>query len=74
LRHETALAELHAEDGTLEALRNNTKAASELVQNKSAEIDGLRTTLAVDEREREIRLSDLKGSTVDGGAGSRGWR
>ena len=70
------MAELHAEDDALETLRNNTKAASELVQNKTAEIDGLRTTLAVDEREREIRLSDLKGSTVNGGAASgwRGWR
>ena len=74
LRYETALAELHAEDGALETLKNNTKAAGELVQNKSAEVDGLRTTLAVDEREREIRLSDLKGSTVNGGARSRGWR
>lgn len=55
-------------------MRNNTKAAAELVQNKTAEIDGLRTTLAVDEREREIRLSDLKGSTINSGTGSRGWR
>ena len=68
------MAELHAEDDALETLKNSTKAASELVQNKSAEIDGLRTTLAVDERERVIRLGDLKGSTINGGAGSRGWR
>ena len=74
MRHETALAELHAEDDALQTLRNNTKAAAERVQNKTTEIEGLRNTLAVDEREREIRLSDLKGSTINSGAGSRGWR
>ena len=74
MRHETALAELHAEDDALETLKSSTKAAAELVQNKTSEIDDLRTTLAVDEREREIRLSDLKGSTINGGTRLRGWR
>jgi hypothetical protein len=73
LRHDTALAELHAEDDALQTLKNSTKAAAELVQNKTVEIDDLRTTLAVDEREREIRLSDLKKSTINGGARSS-WR
>ena len=68
------MAELHAEDDALETLRNNTKAAAELVQSKSAEIDDLRSTLAVDEREREIRLSDLKGSTVNGAGPKSLWK
>ena len=68
------MAELHAEDDALETLRNNTKAAADLVQNRSAEIDSLRDALAVNEREREIRLSDLKGSTVDGAGSKFLWR
>lgn len=64
LRHDTAMAELAAEDDAIAALKNNSKEATELVQEKSAEVDSLRTTLAVDERERELRLSNLKGSTV----------
>jgi len=66
MRYETAQAELSAEADTLETLKHNSKEAAEKVQDKAAEVASLRATLAVDEREREIRLSDLKGQTVNG--------
>lgn len=66
MRYETSLAELQAEADTLETLKNNSREAAEKVQDKSVQVDTLRTTLAVEERERELRLSDLKLSTVNG--------
>jgi len=45
----------------LETLRENAKDATEKVQDKAAEVDALRRMLAVDEREREVRLGELSG-------------
>ncbi|KAF8802472.1 hypothetical protein BYT27DRAFT_6761869 [Phlegmacium glaucopus] len=77
MRHETAIAELSAEVDALETLKNNSKEAAEKVQEKATEVEGLRTSLAVDERERELRLSNLKGPTVHGAPTKRSgslWR
>lgn len=65
MNYETSLAELNAESGTLETLKTNSKEATEQVQEKTAQVESLRTTLAIEGRERELKLSDLKGSTVN---------
>lgn len=62
MKYETAQAELNAEAETLDLLRANAREATQSVQDKSAEVDALRQTLALDEREREVKLSELKGS------------
>lgn len=59
-RYETTMARLKAEEANVERVRNSAREATERVQDKSAEIDGLRLTFGVDEREREIKLSQLK--------------
>jgi DNA repair ATPase RecN len=65
-KYETHQAELNAEAYTLETLKNNAREATERMQEKAAEVDALRQTLAVDEREREVRLTELKGSKRSG--------
>lgn len=60
-RHETLQAQLKAEADTLEAVRDGARQATERVQFKSQEVDSLRKMLSVDEREREVKLSELKG-------------
>ncbi|KAF8150685.1 hypothetical protein B0H34DRAFT_801621 [Crassisporium funariophilum] len=62
MRYETAQAELNADADALETLRNSSREATERVQDKAAEVDSLRATLAVDEREREVKLGQLRGS------------
>lgn len=77
MRYETAQAELNAEVEALDVLKNNSKEAAERVQEKSAEVDSIRATLAIDQRERKLKLSDLKGSTVNGAGAKRSsslWR
>ncbi|KAF9522066.1 hypothetical protein CPB83DRAFT_150876 [Crepidotus variabilis] len=59
--YETALAQLNAEAENLETLRLSAREATEKLQDKAAEIDSLRATLSVDEREREVKLGQLKG-------------
>jgi hypothetical protein len=71
MRYETSLAELQAEADTLETLKNNSREAAEKVQEKTVQVEALRKTLAVEERERELRLSGLKLSTVDNGTGAK---
>lgn len=61
---EKAGAELNAESETLEMLRANALDATARMQDKAAEVDALRKTLAVDNREREVRLAQLAGKSV----------
>ncbi|KAK0193844.1 hypothetical protein F5146DRAFT_405596 [Armillaria mellea] len=58
-KYETAQAQLQAEMETLDSSRNNAREATEHVQEKSQEVDGLRTMFGVDEREREVKLVEL---------------
>ncbi|KAK0223287.1 hypothetical protein IW262DRAFT_1268641 [Armillaria fumosa] len=58
-KYETAQAQLQAETETLDSSRNNAREATEHVQEKSQEVDCLRTMFGVDEREREVRLIEL---------------
>jgi predicted flap endonuclease-1-like 5' DNA nuclease len=60
-RFDTAQAAVNAEVETLEAVRTSAQEATEHLQQKSAEVNALRSTLAVDEREREVKLTQLKG-------------
>ncbi|KAF9472123.1 hypothetical protein BDN70DRAFT_887351 [Pholiota conissans] len=62
--YETANAELNAEGETLEAVRANARDATARMQDKAAEVDSLRKTLAVDNREREIKLAQLEGRSA----------
>ncbi|KAF4613868.1 hypothetical protein D9613_007613 [Agrocybe pediades] len=61
LKYEREMAELQAEESALEAMRERGREATEKVQDKAAECDALRRVLAVDEREREVRLGELSG-------------
>ncbi len=45
----------------LEISRNNAKEATASMQEKSQEVDGLRTMFDVDEKEREVKLVELTG-------------
>lgn len=58
---ETAQAAVDAEVGNLEAVRQSARDETEHMQKKTAEVNALRSTLAVDEREREVKLTQLKG-------------
>lgn len=60
-RYELALAELNSESETLDTLRASSREATERMQDKAAEVDILRKTLAVDSREREVKLAQLNG-------------
>ncbi|KAF8959498.1 hypothetical protein BDZ97DRAFT_1667013 [Flammula alnicola] len=61
MRYDMAQAQLNAEVEALETLRNNAREATERMQDKAAEVDVLRQTLAMDEREREVKLAQLRG-------------
>ena len=61
MRCDTAQATVNTAVEVLETLRAGAREATEHVQRKSAEVSILRSTLAVDEREREVRLTQLKG-------------
>jgi hypothetical protein len=61
MRCDTVQATVNTAVEVLEALRAGAREATEHVQRKSAEVSILRSTLAVDEREREVRLTQLKG-------------
>jgi hypothetical protein len=58
-KYEAAQARLHAEEEVLETVRNSGKDLMQRLQEKSQEVDGLRTTYAVDERERAEKLAEL---------------
>lgn len=60
-QHDSALAALNAEKEALDALRERAREATESMQDKTVEIEGLRAMFGVDEREREIKLRELKG-------------
>ncbi|KAF8623640.1 hypothetical protein AX17_007340 [Amanita inopinata Kibby_2008] len=60
-KYETALAQFNAESDTLESVRNNAREATEQMQEKSQEVDSLRTMYGIDERERELKLVQLGG-------------
>ncbi|KAG6899962.1 hypothetical protein C0993_004863 [Termitomyces sp. T159_Od127] len=58
-RYEAAQARLHSEDEALEIVRNKARDATEKLQEKSQEVDSLRTMFAVDERERAAKLAAI---------------
>ncbi|KAL1738664.1 hypothetical protein HDZ31DRAFT_69754, partial [Schizophyllum fasciatum] len=59
VRYETSLAEMNAFGEALELARENARKATEGIQEKSQEVDALRTMYGVDEREREVKLTSL---------------
>ncbi|TFK40174.1 hypothetical protein BDQ12DRAFT_734188 [Crucibulum laeve] len=65
-QYEAALGKLNAEEEALATIRNNAREVTEKMQEKSQEIDGLRTMLNVDERESEVKLAQLKGLRKSG--------
>ncbi|KIK62930.1 hypothetical protein GYMLUDRAFT_471361 [Collybiopsis luxurians FD-317 M1] len=64
-KYEVAQAAMQAESEILEIARNNARSATENMQEKATEVDGLRKVFGVDEREREVMLTDLKGKSKD---------
>ncbi|KAF8896314.1 hypothetical protein BD779DRAFT_1433515 [Infundibulicybe gibba] len=60
-KYETAQAQLNAETETLEACKNHAREITEHMQEKSQEVDSLRTMFSIDEREREVKLIELSG-------------
>lgn len=71
---ENSKARLRTEEETLETLRQNSREATERMQEKAAEVDSLRATLAVDEREREAKLNELKGRVPRTNRSSGFWK
>ncbi|KIM40524.1 hypothetical protein M413DRAFT_72946 [Hebeloma cylindrosporum] len=63
-RCDMAQAAVNAELDNLEILRNEARRLTEELQRKTADIDTLRSTLAVDEREREVKLTQLRGTAA----------
>ncbi|KAL1696846.1 hypothetical protein GGG16DRAFT_98756 [Schizophyllum commune] len=59
VRYETTLAEMNAFGEALELARENARKTTESIQEKSQEVDALRTMYGVDEREREVKLTTL---------------
>ncbi|THV07301.1 hypothetical protein K435DRAFT_643790 [Dendrothele bispora CBS 962.96] len=59
-KYETAQAEMNAENEVLEIARDNARDATERMQEKAQEIDSLRTMLGVDERERQVKIDEIK--------------
>ncbi|KAG6862540.1 hypothetical protein C0995_000088 [Termitomyces sp. Mi166 len=68
-RYEAAQARLHSEDETLEIVRNKARDATERLQEKSQEVDSLRTMFAVDERERAAKLAAINEKPQHAGSG-----
>lgn len=67
---ETAQAQMNAASETLDVARNNALEATEAMQEKSQEIDALRTMNGVDAREREVKLVELSGKN---NKSKKGW-
>ncbi|KAJ3493486.1 hypothetical protein NLJ89_g11008 [Agrocybe chaxingu] len=63
MKYDTDLAHLKSEEEILETLKNNSREATERMQDKAVEVNALRETLRVDEREREVKLTQLKGKS-----------
>lgn len=60
-KFEAAQATLTSTTEALEISRRNAQEATAGMQEKSQEVDGLRTMLDVDEREREVKMVELTG-------------
>uniref|UniRef100_A0A0W0FMP9 Dna binding protein ncp1 n=1 Tax=Moniliophthora roreri TaxID=221103 RepID=A0A0W0FMP9_MONRR len=58
-KYETAQALMVAEQETLDIARNAAIEATAKMQEKSQEVDSLRQTYGVDERERAVKISEL---------------
>ncbi|KAG6842356.1 hypothetical protein C0991_010646 [Blastosporella zonata] len=55
-KYDAAHARLNSEEEALDLVRNKARDATEKLQDKSQEVDSLRTMFAVDERERAAKL------------------
>ncbi|KAG7089465.1 hypothetical protein E1B28_011150 [Marasmius oreades] len=62
-KFETAQALMNAEQENLEIARNAAMEATAKMQEKSQEVDSLRQTFGVDERERAVKIGELSRST-----------
>ncbi|KAJ7446920.1 hypothetical protein B0H11DRAFT_1745392, partial [Mycena galericulata] len=60
-KYEASQSLLTSTTEALEISRNNAKEATASMQDKSQEVDGLRTMFGVDEKEREVKLVELTG-------------
>ncbi|KAJ7126855.1 hypothetical protein C8R44DRAFT_617404 [Mycena epipterygia] len=60
-KYETTQAMLTSHTEALDISRSNAKEATASMQDKSQEVDGLRTMFSVDEKEREVKLVELTG-------------
>ncbi|KAJ7773421.1 hypothetical protein B0H16DRAFT_148897 [Mycena metata] len=60
-KYESSQSQLTSNTEALEISRNNAKEATAGMQDKSQEVDGLRTMFDVDEKEREVKLVELTG-------------
>ncbi|KAJ7707554.1 hypothetical protein B0H17DRAFT_1192033 [Mycena rosella] len=60
-KFEASQSTLTSHTETLEISRNNAKEATASMQDKSQEVDGLRTMFDVDEKEREVKMVELTG-------------
>ena len=58
-KHESAVADLKAHVERLEACKEHARLQTELLQQKTREVEELRQQKAVDERERELKLKEL---------------
>ncbi|KAJ6513092.1 hypothetical protein C8R45DRAFT_1088173 [Mycena sanguinolenta] len=61
-KYEASQALLTSNTDALEISRSNAKEATARMQEKSQEVDGLRTMFDVDEKERAVKLGDLAAS------------
>ncbi|KAJ7928901.1 hypothetical protein B0H13DRAFT_1476936, partial [Mycena leptocephala] len=60
-KYESSQALLTSNTETLEISRNNAREATGSMQEKSQEVDGLRTMFDVDEKERVVKMVELTG-------------
>jgi hypothetical protein len=60
-RCETAEAELGVRDEALETSRQHAREATERMQDKMREVELLRAQKSVDDRERAVKVTELKG-------------
>ncbi|KAF5391642.1 hypothetical protein D9757_002449 [Collybiopsis confluens] len=68
-KYEIAQAAMQVEGEILEIARNNARTATESMQEKGTEVDALRTIFGLDERERAVALTDLKGKPKEKATG-----
>ncbi|KAJ3565057.1 hypothetical protein NP233_g7882 [Leucocoprinus birnbaumii] len=59
-RYESLQGQVNAETERLEAVRVSAKSATDRVAEKTQEVDSLRKMFGIDEREREVKLGELK--------------